>query len=120
MKQVAQLNICVPAEKHSMKFYLMVSSGVPNIPEYSVVADLEEERMAYFDSSMKAPEARHAWVGKLIEQDPGHWERNAQDSMSYEQLLRGETQSFGENQNQTAGESLRTLICLQVSSGFRK
>lgn len=94
------INPLCPTVKHSMKFYLTMCSGVPNVPGFMIVADFEEVSMAYYDSNMKAPEPRHDWVRKLIENDPEHWERNAQDSMRYQPLFEAETEGFKQNLSQ--------------------
>ncbi|XP_070777282.1 major histocompatibility complex class I-related gene protein-like [Enoplosus armatus] len=98
------------AVKHSMKFYLMVSSGVPNVPDYVAVANVEEVIMAYYDSDMKTPEPRQDWVRELIEDDPQDWERNAQGYMRYQQLFKAETDSFTQHLNQTAGVHINQQI----------
>ncbi|KAK2812858.1 hypothetical protein Q5P01_000960 [Channa striata] len=102
---VTLLLLCQAASavKHTMTFYLMISSGAPNVPDFMIVADFEGVRMAYYDSSMKTPQARHDWVRRLMQDDPQHWERIALDSMRYEQLLKGETESFKQNSSQTGG-----------------
>lgn len=78
-----------------MKFYLMISYGVPNIPDYVAVANIEEVMMAFYNSNMKTPEPRQDWVRKLIEDDPHHWETTAQGCI--------ETDSFKQRSNQTGG-----------------
>ncbi|KAI3358167.1 hypothetical protein L3Q82_003168 [Scortum barcoo] len=47
--------------KHSVKFYFTLSSGVPKIPDYVTVAEVQEVVMAYYDSNMKTPEPRLDW-----------------------------------------------------------
>ncbi|XP_026204509.1 major histocompatibility complex class I-related gene protein-like [Anabas testudineus] len=103
LKTLLLLFQVVSAVKHSMRFYFTLCSGLPNLPEFTIVADFEEVRMGYYDSSMKAPEARHDWLRKLMEEDPEHWERIVLDSMRYQQLLQGETEGFKQNSSQTAG-----------------
>lgn len=105
MNEFSLVCLC-PTVKHSMRFYFTLCSGLPNLPEFTIVGDFEEVRMGYYDSSMKAPEARHDWLRKLMEEDPEHWQRIVLDSMRYQQLLQGETEGFKQNSSQTAGELL--------------
>ncbi|KAK2830776.1 hypothetical protein Q5P01_018707 [Channa striata] len=117
---VTLLLLCQAASavKHTMTFYLMISSGAPNVPDFMIVADFEEVRMAYYDSSMKTPQARHDWVRRLMQDDPQHWERIALDSMRYEQLLKGETESFKQNSSQTGVCFLDSLLVFSVIMYF--
>ncbi|XP_056255265.1 major histocompatibility complex class I-related gene protein-like [Seriola aureovittata] len=89
--------------KHSLKFYHMISSGNPNIPDYMAVANFEEVEMMYYDSNMTTPEPRHNWVRKLMEDDPQHWETISQDCINYEQAFKDEAGSFKQHSNQTGG-----------------
>ncbi|XP_071355988.1 major histocompatibility complex class I-related gene protein-like isoform X2 [Trachinotus anak] len=91
------------AVKHSLNFYVMISSGNPNILDYMAAANLDEVMMSYFHTNMKKPEPRHDWLTKLIEDDPQDWEGLSENGIQYEQLLRVETDSFKQRSNQTGG-----------------
>ncbi len=94
-----------------MKFYLMISSGVPNIPDYVAITKVEKVIMAYYDSNMKTLQPRPDWVRKLIEDDPQYWERGLQGCMNYHQIFKAETDSFKLRANQTEGRLITKCFC---------
>ncbi|KAG7233849.1 hypothetical protein INR49_006481, partial [Caranx melampygus] len=77
------------AVEHSLRFYVTISSGHPNIPDYMAIANVDEVEMGYYDSSMKTPEARQDWVKHFIENEQEDWERLTGYGINYEQQIRG-------------------------------
>ncbi|KAG7219347.1 hypothetical protein INR49_019107 [Caranx melampygus] len=98
------------AVEHSLRFDFMISSGHPNIPDYMVAADVDEVKMAYYDSSMKTLEPRQDWVIKFIEDDQEDWERHTGGAQNYEKLLRVRTAGFKQQSNQTEGLHIIQLM----------
>ncbi|XP_033492940.2 major histocompatibility complex class I-related protein 1-like [Epinephelus lanceolatus] len=96
--------------KHSLTFYLMVSSGVPNIPDYLVMADIDEVIMAYSDSNMATHEPRQDWVRKLRKEEPQYWQRSVEACMNYQELFKAQTDSFKQHLNQTEGVHIHQQI----------
>ncbi|XP_028255230.1 uncharacterized protein LOC114431797 [Parambassis ranga] len=92
-----------PAEKHSLRFCLTLSSGVTDVPDYIAMETVEGVMLGYFDSSMKTAEPRQDWARKFMEDDPQRWERHVQDCLHYKQLFKDETESFKQASNQTDG-----------------
>ncbi|KAG7233850.1 hypothetical protein INR49_006482, partial [Caranx melampygus] len=91
------------AVEHSLRFYFTISSGLPNIPDYVGVGNVDGVEVGYYDSSMETPEARQDWVIKLIVSEQEDWERITGYGMNYEQQLRGDAASFKQQSNQTEG-----------------
>ncbi|XP_076610946.1 major histocompatibility complex class I-related protein 1-like [Chaetodon auriga] len=89
--------------RHSLKFYIMASSGAPNVPDFVAFTNIEDVLMAYYDSSMTTPEPRQDWVRKLKEDDPQHWETMVQDCRKYEHRFKAEFNAFKMHLNRTGG-----------------
>ncbi|XP_047460643.1 major histocompatibility complex class I-related gene protein-like [Mugil cephalus] len=53
--------------KHSLKYYTTTSSGVPNLPEFMIVAEVDDIQVGYCDGSNKIAEPRQDWVTKLLD-----------------------------------------------------
>ncbi|XP_070841079.1 major histocompatibility complex class I-related gene protein-like [Chaetodon trifascialis] len=89
--------------KRSLKFYIMASSGAPNVPDFVALSNIEDVIMAYYDSSMTTPEPRQDWVRKLKEDEPQHWETLVQQCRNYEHHFKAETDTFKLRLHQTGG-----------------
>ncbi|XP_050924674.1 major histocompatibility complex class I-related gene protein [Lates calcarifer] len=90
------------AVRYSLTFYLILSSGDPNIPRYMAMGDLERVRMIYYDTNIDRAEPRHDWVRKLIQGDPELWDEIVMNAVNYYQFFKTETDSF-KRSNQTGG-----------------
>lgn len=97
------LNLVCPSVKHSIKFYVMTSSGVQNIPDFVAFANFKEATVVYYDSNIKTSEPRQDWARKLKEDDPQYWERNAQALTQYQQIFKAKTDNFKQRLHQTGG-----------------
>ncbi|XP_047460610.1 major histocompatibility complex class I-related gene protein-like [Mugil cephalus] len=99
------LLLCHPvsAVKNSLMLNLTISSGVPDVPEYVVVAKIDGITVVYYDSSMKEPEPRQVWVKKLIDKYPGRWKKGTQECRYYHDVLKDETGIITKYSNQTGG-----------------
>ncbi|XP_042292067.1 major histocompatibility complex class I-related gene protein-like [Thunnus maccoyii] len=96
--------------KYSLTFSVTVSSGVPNIPHYIGILNIDEVQMTYLDSNIKRSQPRQDWVKKLMEDDPQHWEINTQNFFQYQQLFKVESDTFKQSLNQTAGVQIDQLM----------
>ncbi|XP_076735214.1 zinc-alpha-2-glycoprotein-like [Maylandia zebra] len=89
--------------KHSLKIFFMLSSGVPNTPDYVAAGELGGILIAYYDSNMKTLEPRQDWIRESMEDDPRQWETLIKNCKHYKQLLTDEIRSFKQYSNQTGG-----------------
>ena len=64
------MNLFCPAVKHSMKYIITASSGLPDFPEFVAAAMVDENLLVYCDSSKKMMELKYDWVTKILENDP--------------------------------------------------
>ncbi|XP_070841044.1 major histocompatibility complex class I-related gene protein-like [Chaetodon trifascialis] len=56
--------------KHSLKFFLTASSGVPNFPDFVGAAVVDEHLVVYCDSITKTVKPKQEWMKTLLENDP--------------------------------------------------
>ncbi|XP_047461809.1 major histocompatibility complex class I-related gene protein-like [Mugil cephalus] len=88
--------------KHSMRFYLTSSSGVPELPDFVAIAMVNEAEVAYYDSNISQTQPKQQWVRKVIGDDSQRWERNRKECKGYHQIFKAETDTFRQRFNQTA------------------
>uniref|UniRef100_A0A3B4U485 Ig-like domain-containing protein n=1 Tax=Seriola dumerili TaxID=41447 RepID=A0A3B4U485_SERDU len=102
---IAVINLKLPLNSQTLSkmFYIMMSSGNQNIPDYFIMANFEEVVMVYYDTNMKTLEPRHDWARRLMVDDPQHWDTISEDGIHYEQVFRVDTDSFKQDSNQTGG-----------------
>lgn len=93
----------------------MLSFGIPNVPEYVEVANVEGILMFYYDSKLNSGEARQEWVKKMIEDDSEYWDTQIEECRQYQQLFKHNTQSFKQPSNQSEGKSLdQKVFCMSI------
>ncbi|XP_070840178.1 major histocompatibility complex class I-related gene protein-like [Chaetodon trifascialis] len=56
--------------KHSLKYFLIGSDGVPNFPEFMAAAVVDGHLVAYCDSNRKTVDPKQEWMKTLFENDP--------------------------------------------------
>ncbi|XP_047460638.1 major histocompatibility complex class I-related gene protein-like [Mugil cephalus] len=59
--------------KHSLKFYFTASSGVPNLPEFMILVQVDDIWVGYCDGSNKIYEPRQDWMKKILDDNPQIW-----------------------------------------------
>nr|XP_046273784.1 major histocompatibility complex class I-related gene protein-like isoform X2 [Scatophagus argus] len=57
------------AVKHSLKYFYIASSGLPNFPEFVGVGFVDDVLAGSCDSNKKTPEAKQDWSKKLFQND---------------------------------------------------
>ncbi|XP_047461604.1 uncharacterized protein LOC125020298 [Mugil cephalus] len=65
--------------KHSLMFYVTASSGVPNLPEFMVLGQVDDIQVIYSDGSKKIFEPRQDWTKKLFDDNPQLWTQGTKD-----------------------------------------
>ncbi|XP_070840167.1 major histocompatibility complex class I-related gene protein-like isoform X1 [Chaetodon trifascialis] len=58
--------------KHSLKYFVTASYGIPNFPEFVGAATIDEHPVLFCDINRKIIEPRQEWVKTLLENDPQH------------------------------------------------
>ncbi|XP_028249146.1 major histocompatibility complex class I-related gene protein-like isoform X2 [Parambassis ranga] len=91
----------VSSVKHSMKFYLTSSFGVPEFPDFVARAMVNDVEIAYYDSNAKKTTPKHLWMKNYMSDD--QWQRSTQNCRGYHQLFKAETKTFMQRLNHTGG-----------------
>uniref|UniRef100_A0A3Q3JXZ2 Ig-like domain-containing protein n=1 Tax=Monopterus albus TaxID=43700 RepID=A0A3Q3JXZ2_MONAL len=91
------------AVKHSLKYFLTASSGIPDFPEFVGAAVVDEVQVGYCDSNIKTAEPKQDWMKKLIKNDPQHLEWYTLKCFGNQQVFRANIDSLKERLNQTGG-----------------
>ncbi|XP_070840173.1 major histocompatibility complex class I-related gene protein-like [Chaetodon trifascialis] len=56
--------------KHSLKYFVTASYGVPNFPEFVGAAVVDEHLSGYCDINRKTVEPKQEWMKRLLDSDP--------------------------------------------------
>ncbi|CAJ1082810.1 major histocompatibility complex class I-related gene protein-like isoform X1 [Xyrichtys novacula] len=104
-KLVVFLLLChvASAVKHSLKYFLTASSGVPNFPEFVGAAMVDGVQVGYCDSDMKTAEPKHDWMRKLIKDDPKHLEWYTLKCYGNQHVFRANIDGLKQRLNQSGG-----------------
>ncbi|KAF1381989.1 hypothetical protein PFLUV_G00159730 [Perca fluviatilis] len=70
--------------KHSLKFFLTASSGVPNFPEYVAAGVVDEVLVGNCDTKKKIVEPKQDWMKTFLENNPQHLEFYTQTCLEIE------------------------------------
>ncbi|XP_037649737.1 major histocompatibility complex class I-related gene protein-like isoform X3 [Sebastes umbrosus] len=89
--------------KHSLKFFLTATSGVPNFPEFVGAAMVDEVLMGYCDSNIKTAEVKQDWVRKLIKDEPQQLEWFSLKCFDTQQFFIDNLDRLKQRLNQTGG-----------------
>lgn len=89
--------------KHSLKYFLTATSGVPDFPELVGAAMVDEVQVGYCDSKIKTAEPKQDWMRKLIKDDPQHLQWYAQKCSNNHQVFKANIDSLKQRLNQTGG-----------------
>ncbi|XP_035990254.1 major histocompatibility complex class I-related gene protein-like [Fundulus heteroclitus] len=89
--------------KHSLKYLVTATSGVPGFPEYFAAATVDEVQVGYCDSNIKTAKTRQDWAKRLIEEDPKHLEWYSQQCLEEQHVLSAYIENFIQRLNLTQG-----------------
>ena len=68
------MNLFCPAVKHSLKYIITVSSGLPDFPEFVAAAVVDDNLVGSCDGSKLIIDPKQDWMKKILEDDPNHFE----------------------------------------------
>ncbi|XP_075931407.1 major histocompatibility complex class I-related protein 1-like [Anarhichas minor] len=106
------INLLCSAVKHSLKYFITATSGVPNLPEFVSFGMVNEVQLVYCDSNIKIVDPKQDWMRDFIKDDPQHMEWYVQMCFSYQQVFRADIEALKQRLNQTGGAHI-----LQTMSG---
>ncbi|XP_035848959.1 major histocompatibility complex class I-related gene protein-like isoform X1 [Sander lucioperca] len=90
--------------KHSLKFFITASSGVPNFPEIVAAAVVDELLIGYCDSNKKIVEPKQDWGKTFFENNPQQLEFYTQRCSEIEpNFYKAQMDHFKQRFNQSGG-----------------
>uniref|UniRef100_A0A3Q2Q220 Major histocompatibility complex class I-related gene protein-like n=1 Tax=Fundulus heteroclitus TaxID=8078 RepID=A0A3Q2Q220_FUNHE len=89
--------------KHSLRYFLTATYGVPDFPEFIGAATVDEVQVGYCDSNIKTATPRQDWMRRLIEEDPKHQEWYSQQCLEEQQIFKAYIDNFKQRLNLTQG-----------------
>ncbi|XP_049890689.1 major histocompatibility complex class I-related gene protein-like [Epinephelus moara] len=95
------------AVKHSLRFFLTASSGVPNLSEFMAAAVVDDLLVGYCDTNKKIAEPKQDWAKELLENDPQHLEWYTRQCLENEpNFLKATIHSLKQRFNQSGGDHI--------------
>uniref|UniRef100_A0A3Q3GZV6 Ig-like domain-containing protein n=1 Tax=Kryptolebias marmoratus TaxID=37003 RepID=A0A3Q3GZV6_KRYMA len=73
--------------RHSLKYLLIGTSGLPDFPEFMATATVDEVQVGYCDSNKKA-EPKQEWAKELVKNDSGHLDWYSERCLLHQQAFR--------------------------------
>lgn len=110
-----------PTVKHSLKYFLTSTTGVPDFPEFVGAAVVDDIQVGYYDSNIKAAETKQDWMKKLIKKEPQHLRWYADKCLESQLVFRRNIDSLKIRLNQTGGTVVLCLyawLCIYISGPF--
>uniref|UniRef100_A0A8C9X8W8 MHC class I-like antigen recognition-like domain-containing protein n=1 Tax=Sander lucioperca TaxID=283035 RepID=A0A8C9X8W8_SANLU len=89
--------------KHSLKFLITASSGVPNFPEFVAAAVVDELLIGYCDNNKNIVEPKQDWVKTILENNPQHLEFYTQGCLIEQNVFKAKLDNFQQRFNQSGG-----------------
>ncbi|KAM4631457.1 major histocompatibility complex class I-related gene protein-like [Polymixia lowei] len=91
--------------KHSLKYFYIASSGVPNFPEFVAVATVDGVQMFHYNSNTQRAVglAEQDWVNKATTDDPQYWERKTGRCMAQQHSSKADIEIVKQRFNHTGG-----------------
>ncbi|XP_070702428.1 major histocompatibility complex class I-related gene protein-like [Pempheris klunzingeri] len=92
--------------KHSVKYFLTESSGVPDFPEFVGVVLVDEVQVGYCDSNIRRVEFKQDWVKKIVVDDAHLMEWHTQECLNSHYFFKDLTASLKQRLNKTGDISI--------------
>ncbi|XP_068431086.1 major histocompatibility complex class I-related gene protein-like isoform X2 [Clinocottus analis] len=102
--------------KHSLKYFLTASSGVPNFPEFVGAAVVDGVQVGYCDSNLKTAEPKQDWMRDLMKDDPQHVDWYTLKCLGNQKVFRDNIDGLKRRLNQTGELPLVSLLQKSPSS----
>ncbi|XP_038158735.1 major histocompatibility complex class I-related gene protein-like [Cyprinodon tularosa] len=88
----------------------MLSSGIPNIPEYVLYGSIDEVVVVYYNAKLEMIEPRQDWVREIKEKNAEHWDGSSQQLVQYLPVFKKEATSLKQHPNQTEGDIVQQIM----------
>ncbi|KAM4550856.1 major histocompatibility complex class I-related gene protein-like isoform 2-T2 [Fundulus diaphanus] len=89
--------------KHSLRYFLTATYGVPGFPEFIGAATVDEVQVGYCDSNIQTAKPRQDWIRRLMEKDPEHLKWYSQKCLGSQHIFRANIAGLKQRLNLTQG-----------------
>ncbi|KAM9384211.1 major histocompatibility complex class I-related gene protein-like isoform 2-T2 [Pholidichthys leucotaenia] len=89
--------------KHSLRYFITASSGIPKFPEFVGAALINDVLVGYCDSNIQRAEPKQDWIKRLIKDDPEHLKWYTDKCLNSQHVFRANIKGLKQRLNQTAG-----------------
>ncbi|XP_060763849.1 major histocompatibility complex class I-related gene protein-like isoform X2 [Neoarius graeffei] len=76
-----------PAGAHSVQYLYTAITPPTGFPQFTAVGLVDGEQFVYYDNSVSKMIPRTAWIQKIRDDDPDHWEKQSQEMQSDQEKL---------------------------------
>ncbi|XP_051812008.1 major histocompatibility complex class I-related gene protein-like isoform X2 [Acanthochromis polyacanthus] len=98
------VGICrVTTVTHSLKYFYVASSQVPNFPEVVVVGMVDDVQIIHYDSNTRTAVPKQDWMKKVIDDDPEYFKRSSNIFMGQEQTFKDNIERLKQRFNKCGG-----------------
>ncbi|XP_054620493.1 major histocompatibility complex class I-related gene protein-like isoform X2 [Dunckerocampus dactyliophorus] len=87
----------------SLSYFLIATSGAPNLPEFVGVVMLNDMPVGYYDSNIKRAEPKQDWVKAYLEEEPQHLKWYAAQCLDHQQDFNADIYNLKRRFNQSGG-----------------
>nr|XP_057903664.1 uncharacterized protein LOC131102177 [Doryrhamphus excisus] len=87
----------------SLNYFLIATSGAPNLPEFVGVVMLNDMPVGYYDSNIKRAEPKQDWVKAYLEHEPQHLKWYAAQCLDHQQDFNADIYGLKRRFNQSGG-----------------
>nr|XP_061786760.1 major histocompatibility complex class I-related gene protein-like isoform X1 [Nerophis lumbriciformis] len=91
------------AEKVSLSYFLIATSGAPHLPEFVGVVMMDDMPVGYYDSNIRKAEAKQDWVKSYLEEEPLHLKWYAAQCLHHQQDFNADIFNLKSLFNQSGG-----------------
>ncbi|XP_077447467.1 class I histocompatibility antigen, F10 alpha chain-like [Stigmatopora argus] len=97
---------------HTLEYIHIVSSQIPNLPEYMSIAFVDGVPIAHCDGKSGKSSPKQDWVNKITAQDPHYWRSSTGICIDNQQAAKYDIEIANERFNQSGG-----VHTIQIMSG---
>ncbi|KAK5604379.1 hypothetical protein CRENBAI_018585 [Crenichthys baileyi] len=88
---------------HSLRYFYMASSGIPNFPSYMSVGLVEDDQISYCDSINNENIPKQDWMSNVTLDNPHYWEEETLTCLAKQETFKENIKIVKQRFNQTGG-----------------
>nr|XP_061796676.1 major histocompatibility complex class I-related gene protein-like [Nerophis lumbriciformis] len=99
---IVQIRSVMPA-LHSLKFHVIASTQINNLPDFVYDIYVDEVLIVHYDSSNRSVEYRYDFIKKATADNPNFWQRQRRTILTQESFAKEAMEQFRIGYNKTKG-----------------